>query len=336
MNRLSNTCSSNIQSPDLSIIIVNWNTEELTRQCIRSIYDTLHDITFEVWVVDNNSSDGSVDMIKKEFQKVSLIENSRNEGFARANNQALKIIAGKYALLLNSDTIVLGNALSKMKEFMDAHQHVGVLGCKLLDKNSNLQLSAAWFHSLWSLIFGGDVLPLALSRILRLKRFPGQCFLNETQHAILQEVDWVVGACMWVRVSVLCTAGLLDENLFMYGEEIEWCYRIKKAGWSVMYFPDAQIFHLGGGSGNAGSQEPMSRSIFAQRYVFHKHHGLISSSIYDCLKFLSSLAKIVIWGVVAVVFPRRHLARVHLRYHRMVLKSLLLPLDASEASSSGI
>ena len=306
----------------LSIVIVNWNTRDLLRQCLHSIYKTTHNLAFEIYVVDNNSTDGSVNMIKKEFFKVNLIENRRNEGFATANNQAISRSRGKYTLLLNSDTIVLGNALSKMTEFMDAHELVGVLGCKLLDKDGNLQRSAAWFSCLWTLILGGDVLPVTLSCVLGLKRFPGQCYLNDREHDKLQDVDWVSGACFMVRKTVVNDVGLLDENLFMYGEEIEWCYRIKKAGWSVAYFPGARISHIGGGSTLTGDSLPVYRSAFARRYIYHKHHNVLSSFLYDLLAATMALVKLVLWSILALILPNKDSLRKRSTYYLGVLNSI--------------
>lgn len=258
-------------------------------------------------------------MLREQFPTVNLIENRRNVGFAQANNQALTRIETEYALLLNSDTIILADALSAMTEYMGAHGEVGILGCKLRDETGRLQRSAAWFPGLLTVIVGGSVVPGTLSRLLRLKRFPGQSYLDERQHEVEQEVDWVAGACMLVRMSAIRSVGLLDENLFMYGEEIEWCYRIKRGGWSVVYFPGAEVRHFGGGSNKGGAQLPMFRSALAERYIYHKHHGPVASIVYDVVRFWTSLAKLGLWALLLAVVPERGMVRTHLAYHRSVL-----------------
>ncbi len=316
----------------LSIIIVNWNTKDLLQQCLRSVYKNIPNMKFEVYVVDNNSSDSSPEMIKKVFPQVKLIENSRNDGFARANNKAIRKSRGRYVLLLNSDTIVLGDALIRMVEFADEHKEVGVLGCKLVNKNGTLQYSAARFPTLATVILGGNIVPRVMARLFRIKRFPGQTYLNEKDHNKLQEVDWVVGACILVRSEAIKEAGLLDENLFVYGEEIEWCIRLKKAGWSVFYFPDAQIIHYGGGSSKGQSQVKsiMYRRTFAERYIYHKHHNGLSSSIYDLLITIMAMVKLLLWGSLLLVLRNKHKVLAQLSYHQGVLKSVFGPKRITE------
>lgn len=309
---------------DLSIIIVNWNTKELLRKCIHSVYETTRNATFEVHVVDNGSSDGSTEMVKIEFPQVKLIENKQNEGFARANNKAIHRTKGRYVLLLNSDTVVLTQALDKMVTFMDAHRQAGVVGCKLVNKDGTLQLSAAWFPSVATAFFGGNIVPKALGRLLSMERFPGQTYLTAKAHEEIRDVDWVFGACFMVRKAVIDDVGLLDENLFMYGEEIEWCMRIRKAGWKVMYFPGAKIVHYEGGSTKyaIGVKRAVQRKAFAERYIYHKHHNVLSSFLYDLLAATMAIVKLVLWGVLALILPNKDSVRKRSSYHLGVLNSI--------------
>jgi GT2 family glycosyltransferase len=266
-------------------------------------------------------------MLKKKFPQVKLIENRQNEGFARANNKAILRTKGRYVLLLNSDTVVLHRALDEMVAFMEEHREVGVVGCKLIDNEGNLQLSAAWFSSLAAVFFGGDIVPKALGRLLGSERFPGQSYLTAKAHEEIQDVDWVSGACFMVRNAVINKVGLLDEKLFMYGEEIDWCFRIKKAGWKVMYFPGAQVVHYQGGSTKMRRQIELAthRRVFAERYICHKHHNRLSSLIYDLIVGAMTMVKFPIWVLLLIAFPNnnKHKARTHLSYYRAVLKSLL-------------
>ena len=307
---------------DLSIIIVNWNTKELLRKCLQSVYNTIRNVTFEIFIVDNNSSDGSAVMVREEFSLAKLIENKRNEGFARANNKAIRRAKGRYILLLNSDTVVLRQALDKMVEFMSKHRGAGVLGCKLINKDGSLQFSAAWFSIMAMAVLGSDIVPKALGRVFKMRKFPGQTYLTAKDHDRLQEVDWVVGACMLVRREAINEVGLLDENLFLYGEETEWCFRIKKAGWRIIYFPGAKIIHYGGGSAKAQSKIYMYRKAFAERYIYHKHHNYLSSRIYDLLITTMAIVKLLIWGILLPVLPNKNKALTHLYFHRGIIQSI--------------
>jgi len=311
---------------DLSIIIVNFNTRELLRQCLQSLYNTTRNVNFEVHVVDNDSSDGSTEMVKKEFPQVKLIENKRNEGFSRANNKAIPRTKGRYVLLLNSDTVVLIQELYKMVAFMDERREAGVVGCKLINKDGNLQLSAAWFPSLAKAFFGGEFVPKALGRLLGMERFPGQTYLTTMSHEEIQDVDWVCGACLMVRKAVIEDVGLLDEKLFMYGEEIDWCFRIKKAGWKVMYYPNAKIVHYQRGSTKIRSQFELAmlRLVFSERYVYCKHHNSLSSRIYNVIITIIAIVKFLLWGLLLPFIPNKNNALTHLSYHRAILKSLFV------------
>lgn len=308
---------------NVTIIIVNWNAKELLRQCLRSLYVTACNVAFEVYVVDNNSSDGSTEIVKSEFPQIKLIENKRNEGFARANNKALCHAKGRYVLLLNSDTVVLDRTLDKMLAFMDEHREAGVVGCKLINKDGSLQLSAAWFSTLATALLGSNIVPKALGRLFKIKKFPGQTFLMAKEHEETQDVDWVVGACMLVRHEIINEVGLLDENLFLYGEEIEWCFRIKKGGWRIIYFPDAKVIHYGGGSAKESSKASVYRKVFAERYIYHKHHNVVLSGIYDFLIITMAMVKLPFWGISVLAFHENEKILIKLYYQWAIFKIIL-------------
>lgn len=242
---------------DLSTIIVNRNTHDLLAQCLQSVYDTTSNLDFEVIVVDNASTDGSQAMIRQRFPQVCLIENDQNAGFARANNQALTVSQGRYSLLLNSDTIVLPQALEKMIHFADAHAEAGIIGCKLLNSDGSLQESWASFPTFWSEVLG---------RNFRVRWLV-------TEQPLVYEVDWVGGACLLVRPAAINEVGLLDESFFMYSEETDWCFRMRRQGWKVYYLAGAEIVHLGGGSASRTSAAQLVRLYESKIRFFHKHYG---------------------------------------------------------------
>lgn len=228
----------------LSIIIVNWNTLELLRQCLQSVFATLVGLSGEVIVVDNASSDGSPAMVRKEFPAVRLFINNSNLGFAKANNQGLAAACGEYNLLLNSDTLINDPQLfARWTSFMDQHPEAGASGCRLVFPGGAYQVGDAGFRPslLTALNFS-----LFLSKL-----FPQHCrglFLQDEKPTRPFEVDWVSGADFLVRKSVLPLTGLLDASIFMYAEDIEWGCRIREYGYKIYYLPHLEIVHLQGAS----------------------------------------------------------------------------------------
>ncbi len=231
---------------DVSIVIVSWNTEQLLHVCLASIVQSVTATNYEIIVVDNGSSDASVEMVAREFPDVRLLVNPRNTGFAAANNRGVYQALGRYFLLLNSDTVVLPGALEAMVRYMDAHPRVGALGPRLLLQDQSIQISAHDFPRLdhdavvllevkhWPLI--GDLA----------RRYAQRSF--EPQHQETREVDWVIGACLLLRREAVAQAGSLDEGYFFFFEEPDLCYRLRKRGWSTVYLSGAEIIHYGGQS----------------------------------------------------------------------------------------
>ncbi|KXG76291.1 glycosyltransferase family 2 protein [Thermotalea metallivorans] len=254
---------------DLSIIIVNYNTKELTLQTLRSIYAGNNKFLYEVILVDNASKDDSVEVFKKEFPQVKLIENNQNLGFSKANNIGIKMAGGRYILLLNSDTLVIEDTLEIMIKFMDTHLDVGAAGCKVelpdgsLDKACKRSFPTpqnALYHA------------LKLDHIFPHHKKFGEynlTFLDENQ---THEVDCLVGAFMLIRREVIEQVGLLDEDFFMYGEDIDWCYRIKQVGWKIVYYPKTKIIHYKGGSSKKKNPKLIYEFYRAMYLFYHKHY----------------------------------------------------------------
>ncbi|MDH4136450.1 MAG: glycosyltransferase family 2 protein, partial [Anaerolineae bacterium] len=244
--------------PDVSIIIVNWNTKDLLAQCLQSVYDTVSDLAFEVIVVDNASTDGSPTMVRDHFPQARLIENRKNEGFARANNQAICASHGRYLLLLNSDTITQPGALEAMVHFADRHPEAGIVGCKLLNADGSLQPSWAQFPTFCSELMGHN---------FRRRR--------PMADGLAYEVDWVGGACLLARRKAIEMVELLDEDFFMYSEETDWCFRMVRNGWKVYYLPGAEVIHFGGGSSQRASDEMLMQLYQSKLRFFRKHYGAL-------------------------------------------------------------
>jgi len=214
----------------------------------------------EVIVVDNGSHDGSGSEMKKAFPWAHLIQNEKNLGFAGAVNQGLQKASGRYVLLLNPDTRVKNGAIERLISFMDAHSNAGISGAQLLNSNGSRQNSIANFPSLAT-----ELLNKSLLRWLSPERFPGK----ERIYSEPAEVDSVIGACMMVRRDAWGQVGLLDEDYFLFLEETDWCYRMKRAGWKIYHVPDAEVYHFQGKS--AEKEKKRARvEYFRSRYRFFK------------------------------------------------------------------
>jgi GT2 family glycosyltransferase len=311
----------------MSIVIVTYNTKTLLLECLKSIYSLNNGPKIEVIVVDNNSSDGTAIAIKKHYPQAKIIINKTNEGFAKGNNRAIKISSGRYIMFLNSDTVVPEQMINKMLGYMEDNPKVGVLGCKLIRRDGKIQLSAAWFPNIFSTIWGGEIIPKGLGRIFKVDKFPGQIYLTEKMHNSIQEVDWIVGACMIVRREVNIEAGIFDENIFLYGEEVEWCFRIKKIGWKVVYYPYAYVYHYGLEKPDIRRKETIERSIKGARYFYYKYHSRLSSIINDLVLLIIAIYKTAFWATNYFVNRERNGCRLHLQYNFAVIKEMIKTLE---------
>jgi len=263
--------------PVLSIIIISYNTKELLEQCIESIIKSLTNSRInelkkiEIIVVDNNSKDGTREYLKKlqttnfKFQtsfkhqtsniKLQTILNDQNLGFAKANNQGIKIARGEYILLLNSDTkIIERDFFGKILKFLDSHPKVGILGPQLLWEDGKIQASGGYFPTLERIFFWAfflDDLPILGNIIHSYHPHTPSFYWKNKYYQNYHQQDWITGACFFIRKEIINKIGVLDEKFFMYVEELEFCYRAKKAGFETIYYPRAKIIHLGGKSGTS-------------------------------------------------------------------------------------
>ncbi len=259
---------------DLGIVIVNYNTRDLLRDCLRSVYASKGTLSFEVYVVDNRSPDGSAEMVRMEFPQAILIANDSNRGYASANNLALRRCQGRYALLLNPDTVLPEDALLKSEEFMDAHPEAGVMGPKLVRQDGSLDLAGRRSFPTPQVAF------YRLSGLSKLfsnsPRF-NQYNLNYMNPDELREIDAVCGAFMFLRQAALHQAGLLDEGFFAFGEDLDLCYRIKvHHGWKVYYNPAVCVLHY---KGEAMKQRSYAMTIefYKAMWRFHRKHFAAST-----------------------------------------------------------
>jgi hypothetical protein len=274
---------------DLSISIVSWNTQGLLDACLRSIYETTTGIEFEVIVVDNASSDGSPEMVRRQHTRVQLIENSDNVGFARANNQAYAVSTGRHFLLLNPDTVVRPDALASLVRFLDEHDAAGAVGPLVLNSDETLQYSWARFPTFWSEVRG------ILDRRIAESESPPKT-ADETRSLGPFEADWVGGCCLMIKRAAVEQIGTMDESLFMYCEETDWCMRLKSAGWRVWVEPVAEIMHYGGQSSALIPYEATLALRRSKSRYFAKHHGLVVGAALGAALGLKSHARSLFVG----------------------------------------
>lgn len=306
--------------PVLSILIVNWNVRDLLRRCLCSIFANLPPFPLEVIVVDNSSTDGSVEMVRTEFPQVRLIANPDNRGFPAANNQGLAIAQGRYVLLLNPDTEVVGDALEAMVAFADAHPDVGVVGPMLLNPDGTVQSSRRRFPTLMTAVFESTWLqPYAPRRLLT------RYYVLDRPDDEIQDVDWVTGAALMARREAIEQVGPLDEGFFMYSEELDWCRRFREAGWRVVYLPTARVVHYGGKS---SEQVLPARHIHFQRSkirYFQKHHGRIAAGVLWAVIVGNYLWQIGVEGAKWLLGHKRPLRAERIAAYGQVVRALCRP-----------
>jgi GT2 family glycosyltransferase len=271
---------------DLGVIIVNWNTRDLLRTCLTSVFASDR-LTLEVWVVDNASTDGSRETLENSFPAVRWIANDENVGFARANNQALARITSRHVLLLNSDTEVQGGALATLVEFMDANAGVGAAGPRLLNPDGSLQPSGREFPSLITAAAALVPLPSAIRRAIAPR-------LERRDYDQVAEVDELSGAALCLRRAALDQVGMLDEHFFFLGEDVDLCWRLHEAGWSIRYVPAARIVHVWGASRARGSERIRMLTQRAYVRLFRKHRPGVRAQAITALAAASTVARAAI------------------------------------------
>jgi GT2 family glycosyltransferase len=291
--------------------MVNWNTKDLLKSCLESIHKTIQDISYEIIVVDNASRDGSVAMLREKYLEVRLIQNEENRGFGAANNQAMRIMTGRYALLLNSDTVLTENAVRELFTFMEAHADAAMACGQLLNANGSKQNSVASFPNLLTLLTNTSLLEYL---------FPDHYPSKRYNHDKPIEVDSCIGACFLVRKKAIEDVGMLDERYFFFFEETDWAYQMKKVGWKVFQIPTAFIYHFQGQSIGRDIQSRIefyrSRYQFFRKWKSRPYFIAVSTVIFLrlCVNWLvTSVANIFSLGM------NRELRHKFFVYSRLIL-----------------
>lgn len=273
-----------MKSPDLSIIIVSFNTRDITENCLKSVLKSLENskLGYEVIVIDNDSQDGSVDMIRglqEKYPQIKLVENKINAGFGKANDQGVKRATSEYVLLLNSDTVVLDDAVEKLLTFFKENEkNIHFLGGKLLNQDMSPQASCGPFYSL-PVIFGA--------------LFLRGDYWNLTRYSPdkLKKVDWISGACILTKKEFFTKLKGFDEGIFMYMEEIDLLYRARKHGFNVYFYPEARFIHLGSAS-SGGRTYPILQVYTGFLYLYRKHRSKLHQILLKIMLKLKALVSI--------------------------------------------
>ena len=286
---------------DVSIIIVSWNAKEILRACLNSLMDSTVEYAHEIIAVDNGSSDGSPEMVEKEFPHVRLIKNRYNLGFARANNIGIRASRGRYVCLINSDVIVFEDCIKNLMSFMDENPAAGMAGPKILNPDRTLQPSCRHFPSIWNNLCHA----VALNHLFPRSRFFSAPFMDYWAHDTVRKVDVITGMFWMIRRQAIDEVGLLDEDFFVYGEDIDWCKRFRQGGWDIVFYPGAEAVHIGGAS---SSNAPFKFYIEMQKanlQYWKKHHGKIGKGGYTAVILLHDLLRVIARAFQYPFWPSR-------------------------------
>ncbi len=278
---------------NVSICIVNWNTKDLLHDCIKSIKEKTSGIDYEIIIVDNASSDGSVEMIRHTFPDCKLIASDQNLGFVKGNNLAIKEASGKYIVYLNPDTTLVTNAITGMHNFLENNREYGAIGCKLIDQNGNIQYTCAAafptpFNTLSPL--------LLLDRIFPKSKLFAARELDYWNHEDSRDVECLSGACIMTRKNIIDDLGGFDENIFMYSEDIDLCYQILRRNWNIFYLASEIIIHHEGASTRKKKNRnfaPLMQKA-SNYYFIRKNFGQLKATQFRIAVCIGSLFRIIL------------------------------------------
>lgn len=284
----------------LAVVIVNFNTSKLLQECLKSIFTSRQRVDFEVLVVDNGSSDDSVSLVKRKFPQVRVIEAKENLGFSKGNNLGIKALNADYYLLLNSDTLVEQSVFDELITFAKEN-FLDIASCKLLNPDRSFQANGGKFPfglPLWSWLSGLDFL------------HPSIPSFHQGNPAYYRDIDWVGGTAMLIGKKLIDQIGLLDENIFMYAEDVEYCLRAKKKGFKIGWTPTASIVHLGGGSLKNPSLSQRLGELKGLLYIYRKFKGSLSELILKTLIYFFVLLRVIVYLILGRIKEAKVYAQI--------------------------
>jgi len=286
---------------DVSIIIVSWNAKEKLRCCLNSLVCREDEYTQDIIVVENGSMDGSMQMVEEEYPSVRLIKNRNNLGFSRANNIGIRSSKGRYLCLINSDVIVLDNCIKNLMSFMKEHPAAGMVGPRIINPDRTLQPSCRHFPTIWNNMCQS----LGLNHLFPKSAFFSYWIMDYWNHESIRSVEALSGCFLMVRREAVEEVGLLDENFFIYGEDLDWCKRFHMAGWDIVFYPYADAIHFGSAS---SANAPIKFYLEMQKadlQYWRKHHGKIGKFSYVIVILLRNVLRVIARGFQYIVWPYR-------------------------------
>lgn len=271
--------------PQISVVIVSWNTRDYLESCLRSIFNDSITSECEIWVVDNASTDDSAEMTRNYFPEVRLIENPENLGFAEANNMAIPQANGRYILFLNPDTEIIAGAIGRLERFLDEHPVAGAVGPMTLNSDDTIQTSA----------YPAPTLIREFRRLFHLEWLAGDrdYRMHTWDQRRAREVEVLQGSCLMIRREALDQIGLMDNDFFMYSEEVDLCTRLRRAGWALYWNPNARVVHHGGKSTGQAPADMFLKLYQSKVLYFRKHYGMLAARIYKLLLLVAAIARLV-------------------------------------------
>lgn len=295
-------------TPDLSIVLVCWNNKEYLFPCLESLYRDEVAFSFDVVVVDNGSSDGSQDILRRDYPEILIIQNDRNLGLGKASNQGIEATSGRYVLLLNNDTLINGPSLDAMVAFLEAHPNTAAVGGRLLNADGSVQSCYNDFSTLREEF----LIATRLGELLR-EGYPANVVDDQ-----VRSVSWLSSACVMLRRTALDQVGLLDESYFIYGDEADLQYRLKQAGWEIYYIPQAEIIHFGGRSLDRWRRRKL---VYRGKMLFYqKHYGPVQTAVLRTMLGGLSVSKMVVWGAAGLLPNKREQAQKELQSNMDVVR----------------
>lgn len=313
----------------LSIIIVNYNSGDMLRDCLQSIHDSQISFDHEILVIDNASIDDSLRKARDAFPDAIYIENNENTGFARANNQGIGFAKGKYILIQNPDTLVINNAIERLIDYMQANPDIGIASGKLLNGDRTLQYSIRRYPSISSQLFEAFFLHKVIPR---LSKTLGEVVLNERVYDKPLDIDWVCGAIMLLDRKAIEQVGMLDESFFLYAEEVDWCYRMKLNGWRVLYYPEATFIHFKGKT--KVNHKLYFQHIRARRQFNYKHFRGFRARIFDTASLIFLFNRALLFFIISLVRPSRETVEMRGLYFQSGKALLEVMIKGTDVSRS--
>ena len=296
------------QLTEVSIVLVCWNNKDYLDPCLQSLYGGNVNHSFDVVAVDNGSTDGSQAMLQEKYPQILIIQNDKNVGLSKASNQGIEATKGKYVLLLNNDTLINRMTIDPLVDFLDDHPEAGAVGGRLFNPDGSFQGGYADFSTLLEEF----LIATHIGELI----WPGYPSHGNTDQ--VKPGGWLSSACLLVRREALNQVGFLDEEYFIYGDEADLQYRLKKGGWKVYYLPSSTIIHYGGRSMNRWRRRKM---VYRGKMLFYKkNYGIFKTGLLRVMLFVLSLLKLIIWAVISIIPQKREAAKREVNSNSEVIK----------------